>query len=322
MSSFSARLSQLRNERTLSQKELAEHLGLGRTTIANYEQDTRFPNPKVLCDIADYFAVSLDYLLGRTDMRLMTTQPLFSQSPCTEDSLGKDKLLSPMATQYLELLLAGDKQEATQLIVEALKKGISIKDVYLYVFERALVHVGNLWESNLISVADEHYFTAATRHIMSELSPYIASAERNGLSVVATAVNGEQHDIGIRMVADFFELDGWDSYYLGANTPTHSIVNVVKRLNPNVLAVSATISLHVESVQMLIKALRACPFAEKLKILVGGHIFNAYPQLWKEVGADGYSVSAEQAVGIAYQLIGTPSGQKSLDPSKEQHSIL
>lgn len=310
MSSFSARLSQLRNEQALSQKELAEQLGLGRTTIANYEQDTRFPNPKVLCEIADYFAVSVDYLLGRTDVRLMT-QPLFSQSLDNDSLLVKDKPLSPMAKQYVELLLAGHKTEATQLVLEAFKKGVGIKDLYLYVFEQALFQIGTLWESNLINIADEHYFTAATRQIMAQLYPYITPSNSNGLSVVATSVSGELHDIGIQMVSDCFELDGWNSYYLGASTPTHSLLQVVERLNPDILAISATMSLHLETVQTLIKALRACPRGRELKIIVGGYIFNAYPELWKEVGADGHSINAVQAVEVAHQLLGhhAPSDQ-------------
>lgn len=36
-----------------------------------------------------------------------------------------------------------------------------------------------------------------------------------------------QHEIGMRMVADFFEMEGWDTYYLGANTPTRSILQTI-----------------------------------------------------------------------------------------------
>ena len=42
--------------------------------------------------------------------------------------------------------------------------------------------------------------------------------------MVATCIGGELHEIGIRMVADFFEMEGWDTYYLGANTPADAVV--------------------------------------------------------------------------------------------------
>ncbi|SFL40507.1 helix-turn-helix domain-containing protein [Halanaerobium salsuginis] len=69
MQRFAKRLRKLRKELGLNQKELASELGYARTTIANYEQATRFPPLDTLFEIANYFHVSLDYLLGRTKIR-------------------------------------------------------------------------------------------------------------------------------------------------------------------------------------------------------------------------------------------------------------
>lgn len=66
---FHDRLKELRKEKDLYQKELADKLNIGRTTIANYEQGKRFPDKDTLNKIADYFNVSVDYLLGRTNHR-------------------------------------------------------------------------------------------------------------------------------------------------------------------------------------------------------------------------------------------------------------
>ncbi|MDZ7776615.1 MAG: hypothetical protein U5L09_13885 [Bacteroidales bacterium] len=54
---------------------------------------------------------------------------------------------------------------------------------------------------------------------MSQLYPYIFNSQRVGKSMVAATVGGELHEMGIRMVADFFEMEGWDTWYLGANAP-------------------------------------------------------------------------------------------------------
>jgi transcriptional regulator with XRE-family HTH domain len=66
---FSDRLKKLRKEKNLYQKELAEHLGVSRPTITQYESGTRKPDNETLGKIADYFNVSIDYLLGRTNER-------------------------------------------------------------------------------------------------------------------------------------------------------------------------------------------------------------------------------------------------------------
>jgi transcriptional regulator with XRE-family HTH domain len=64
---FSKRLVELRKEKKMSQYEIADRLGFSRGQYANYEQGTREPDFSTLQKIADYFNVSTDYLLGRTD---------------------------------------------------------------------------------------------------------------------------------------------------------------------------------------------------------------------------------------------------------------
>ncbi|MCL4514019.1 MAG: helix-turn-helix domain-containing protein [Firmicutes bacterium] len=62
------RLAFLRKEKGLSQYELAKALGFSRGQIANYEQGSRRPDPATLQRLADYFNVSVDYLLGRNNV--------------------------------------------------------------------------------------------------------------------------------------------------------------------------------------------------------------------------------------------------------------
>lgn len=69
MAEFSDRLKLLRKERKITQKELAEIINLSSGAIAMYETGNRTPDKEVLSAIADFFDVSLDYLLGRTDER-------------------------------------------------------------------------------------------------------------------------------------------------------------------------------------------------------------------------------------------------------------
>jgi len=61
------RLAQLRKERDLTQEQLAKIFNMSRSTYAQYEVDRRHPDYNTLKMIAEYFNVSTDYLLGRTD---------------------------------------------------------------------------------------------------------------------------------------------------------------------------------------------------------------------------------------------------------------
>lgn len=64
---FSARLLLLRTQRSVSQKKLSQYLSITSQAITMMEKEKRVPSFEVLCKIADYFDVSLDYLCGRSD---------------------------------------------------------------------------------------------------------------------------------------------------------------------------------------------------------------------------------------------------------------
>jgi len=207
--------------------------------------------------------------------------------------------LSSLAAEYLEALLAGERHVASQLIMEAVNEGTPVKQIYLHVFQPVQREVGRLWQTNQVSVAQEHYCTAATQMVMSQLYPRIFSTERSGRRLVATCVGDELHEIGVRMVADFFEMEGWDTYYLGANSPTKSIVNTIEEQKADILAISVTITMNVSQVTDMIEQVRESEAGEDIKIIVGGYPFNVAPDLWREVGADGYARDAQEAISVA-----------------------
>ena len=68
--SFKERLKGLREDRDLTQLEVAQALNITRAALANYEQGTREPDIELLVKIANYFDITLDYLLCRTNLKL------------------------------------------------------------------------------------------------------------------------------------------------------------------------------------------------------------------------------------------------------------
>ena len=211
--------------------------------------------------------------------------------------------LQTTAETYLNLLLQSERRLASKLIMDEVEKGTSVKDLYLHVFQPVQYEIGRLWQLNKITVAQEHYCTAATQLIMSQLYPFIFQEHTNGKTLVATCISGDLHEIGIRMVADFFVMEGWNTVYLGANTPINSIINTLKTQKADLLLLSATMTYHVRAIDELIKSVRKVPELTQVKILVGGYPFNAATNLWKEVGADGFAANAEDALQLSEALL-------------------
>jgi MerR family transcriptional regulator, light-induced transcriptional regulator len=244
----------------------------------------------------DQSAISEQYI--QDSLRCFATLPT-----STPSYLSPDQPLAHLAREYLEALLRADRRAGSQLIMDAVQTGIAIQDIYLHVFQRTQFEIGRMWQCNEISVAQEHLCTAATQLIMSQLYPYIFGTERKPRRMVATCVGGDLHEIGIRMIADFFEIAGWDTFYLGANVPSDSIVQTVIDRRAQMLAISATLLSHVGSVAELIAVVRSIPDCAGLIILVGGHPFNVAADLWREVGADGYAGDATGTIALAENLL-------------------
>ncbi len=207
-----------------------------------------------------------------------------------------------LADRYMGLLLEGDSRAAGLAVGRAVEDGTPLKDVYLHVFQPVLWEIGRLWQTGAISVAKEHFCTAATSMIMARLMPE-AAAPSSGLRVVSACVGSELHNLGIRMVSDFFEMDGWETRYLGASTPAASIVETVKEWKADILALSVTMTFHLPELRSVVAAARTQAL-HGLKIIVGGYPFRLSKDLWQSMGADGCGRDAQEAVTVAASLVG------------------
>jgi signal transduction histidine kinase/ActR/RegA family two-component response regulator len=229
------------------------------------------------------------------------------QAPTALPSLldGEDAL-SELARQYLQALLRAERHEASRLVLDAARGGIAVCDLYLQVFQRCQREVGRLWQLRQVTVAQEHYCTAATQLAMSQLYPYLFALPKKGRKLVAASVGGELHEVGLRIVADLFEADGWDTLYLGANLPAGGVIQAVEQHRPDLLVVSATMPFHLPGVEELIAQVRSSQAGQGVKVLVGGRPFNVDAGLWRRVGADGHAGDAGEALDVAARLLNLP----------------
>lgn len=262
--------------------ELVESLEITRQLLQH-----RFPEANTVID--QFIDLGVQHLTSEPDV-----------IPCFLDT---EQPLSALASDYLHSLLHSSRSESSRLILDAVAQGVSVKDIYLHVFQPCQYEIGRLWQMNQISVAQEHYCTAVTQLVMSQLYGYMFNTPRNGYCLVATCIGSELHEIGMRMVADFFEMEGWDTYYLGSNTPSASIIRTLTEREADILAISATMTFHIKLVEDLIKQVRAIDSDGQIKILTGGYPFNIETELWRRIGADGYAANAEQAIAVANALI-------------------
>lgn len=208
-----------------------------------------------------------------------------------------------LARNYLRSLLEGDRHLATRMIMDAIDEAIDLREIYAHVFEPCQREVGRLWQTNRISVAQEHFVTAVTQSIMCQFYPRIFSGPRNGRRMVGACVGGDLHELGLRMVCDFLEMEGWDTWFLGASTPADSVVRMAADRGADIVGISAAMVFNLPAVTDLICCLRSEPRTKNIPILVGGNPFNGAPDLWRTLQADGHARNAREAVCAAASMV-------------------
>ena len=118
---FGEILTSLRDERGIYQKELASILKVSVGTISNYENGIHFPDQEALIQLADYFGVTTDYLLGRTSYRynVELLNQEYAPGMTISDLIGIMQNFNPQNTRslldYIELLQLRQKSESSHI---------------------------------------------------------------------------------------------------------------------------------------------------------------------------------------------------------------
>lgn len=219
----------------------------------------------------------------------------------TPDEVSIEESQNELVTENIGYLLEPDMKKALELAGRHMKTAEDVGDWWIKVAQPSLWKIGDLWEQGAISVGQEHLATSITQRVMSAFYSMILELPRPKGSVALAATPGELHEIGARMVADLLEIDGWDVYYTGANTPMESLVDLLRTHKSRYLLLSTTLISHLAKVIDLIRVIRSSDLDPRPHILVGGRAYLSDPQLWKTVFADAVADSADSAGVILNQ---------------------
>lgn len=207
---------------------------------------------------------------------------------------------------YLRALRAGDRRRAFAIVDEARRHGLDIIDLYLEILQPALREIGRLWQQNEITVAEEHLATAISQIVMArvyteEMQRVTTLRER---TVIAACSETERHEVGLRMICDVLERDGWNVSYLGASVPPGSLADLVREKRPDVLLLSASIAPHLPQLRATIEQVHQAAREASPYVLVGGRPFLNDPDLARRIGADATASDARVALDHLRQRFG------------------
>lgn len=202
--------------------------------------------------------------------------------------------------KYSEFIFSGDKISAIKLFSDFSRTDVELKDIYKYILQPFQLQLGKLWHDNKITVAQEHFATAVSQVAMSSLYERIFSTPKNKKVFLGTCVQGELHEFGIRMICDYMEYCGWNTYYLGANMSHNGIIQMINEKKPDIITISCAMTFNLPKVKNLIMAIKRSGISTP--VTVGGYPFNLDKQLWRKLGADAWSKDFEEVYTMSESL--------------------
>ena len=168
--------------------------------------------------------------------------------------------------------------------------------MYEEIIRPALERVGELWETDRITVADEHIATATASAAVAALYPEFPWPPGRGSRAIVACAQGERHELGARFVADLLALDGWDELFLGADVPVSALTSKIVEVNPRVVALSVTLAVNLRGAAEVIRQVRTVSVL--VKVILGGRAVKLHSQAALDCRADAVAHSAVEAVEL------------------------
>jgi len=212
--------------------------------------------------------------------------------------------LHALRERYLAAQLRGDRRAACAVVFdEALPGGASVNDVYERIVQEAQREIGRLWQENVVTIAQEHMATAISNLVLTQLFEKAPHVPRNGKRILFACVEGEQHELPARLVCDALDLAGFDVRYLGANVPNEELVPMIELHEPDLVALSITMSFHAGALRDAVNRIRD-KYGSDLPIAAGGHALDWGGGLASSLGIDVTAKSAAELVRAVKERLG------------------
>jgi len=178
--------------------------------------------------------------------------------------------------QFISLLDAENKDASIEFALSLLEKQeITLEELYLELLAPSLQLFSCQIADKDLCIWKEHTRTSIVRTILECSYPYVIEKRKqvnlNHKKVVVLCPSEEYHEIGAIIVNHYFLLAGYDSQYIGANTPKQDIILAVRAFKPDYVALSVTNYYNIVITKQITDAIKeAYP---SVKVIVGGQAF-------------------------------------------------
>lgn len=194
--------------------------------------------------------------------------------------------------EFIRLFNENDKDGCLYYCIEGIEEGrFSLPELYEGILMRALYNIDKCPKSDPGCIWKEHLKTGIVRTIVEGLYPHVIKIAREqdkvNKKIILANPEKEYHELGLRMISDFFQISGYDTLYIGTNTPRSQIYQAIKSERPDYIALSVTDYYLIFEAKKIIEGIKE-NYKEDIKVILGGQAFKKNRHLVEEIGADMY----------------------------------
>jgi 5-methyltetrahydrofolate--homocysteine methyltransferase len=210
----------------------------------------------------------------------------------------REKALSDRIAAIRPAVVDGQYTEIETLVQRAVDNNDDPNAVVNEALIGAMEIVGKRFAADEIFVPEMLLSALTMKKGLELIGPLLTgTGARSRGSVVIATVEGDLHDIGRNLVAMMLEGGGFDVVDLGADLSARKIISKVRKLKPDVLALSTLLTATMPQLEKVIRTLEAKGLRGSVKVMVGGAPVDR--EFAEKIGADGYGKDAGEAVELA-----------------------
>jgi methanogenic corrinoid protein MtbC1 len=200
--------------------------------------------------------------------------------------------------ELTQLVLQEDAKTSVKYVKDIHASGVSLENIYLLLLTPVARRLGEMWEGDESSFTDVTIALWRIKQLMYDLSPIFqqyAEHNKTGSSIMLVPLPGSQHNLGLFMVSEFFAKAGWRIWGELAATQ-EDIVSMAQTEWFDVIGLSASLREQFPQLKDLIQQIKLKSKNPRVGLIVGSPVFNQYPELVDELGADMVGFDAADAL--------------------------
>ena len=201
-----------------------------------------------------------------------------------------------------EAIVAGKLEPAVEITRQAIAEGVAPQMIINNYMIKAMGEVGQRFQDGKAFVPQLLMAGRAMKGALELLKPLLAGSASTTIGkIVIGTVKGDLHDIGKNLVASMLEGCGFEVINIGIDVTCDKFVEAVKENHADILCMSALLTTTMTYMKEVIQALEEAGIRNQVKVMIGGAVTTQ--SFADEIGADGYSADAADAVRLAKKLL-------------------